>query len=349
MRRRIVPVMLPEFGNETGENTSLNVGISIAMCTYNGSRFLREQLNSIARQNRLPEELVVCDDRSTDDSVALVDAFSRTVPFPVRLSINETNLGATKNFERAISLCGESIIVLADQDDIWYSHKLQRIEQDFRMSDACVAVFSDADLIGQNSELTGQRLWDCFLFPRADQKRFVDGEALNILVRHPVVTGAAMAFRRSLFHLLAPFPSNDIHDQWMSFLLAACGPYGLIPEPLMRYRVHSNQLVGLGVQTFFDRWKKARVTGKPLYLSEINRFRQLYERIDQHRNVMPNAQIALTEIRRKISHLEHRVQMRQFHIGRMRKILREVRNHGYWRYASGWRSVAKDVLMYGGI
>jgi glycosyltransferase involved in cell wall biosynthesis len=327
----------------------LNLGISIAMCTYNGSRFLREQLESIALQSRLPEELVICDDRSKDDSVAIVEGFSRRVPFPVRIYVNETNLGSTRNFEKAISLCREPVVALCDQDDVWYPHKLQRIEQAFLDCDSRVAVFSDGDVIDDDSNLTGTHLWECFLFSRVEQKRFADGEALNILVRHPVVTGAAMAFRRSFFSLLAPLPANDIHDQWMSFLLALCGPYGLISEPLMQYRIHRNQQVGVGVQTFMDRLTKARLTGRPLYQSEINRFRQLYERINQHKDVMPRAQSALIEIQHKISHLEHRIQMRELQIGRMRKIVREVRNHGYWRYAGGWRSVAKDILMYGGI
>jgi glycosyltransferase involved in cell wall biosynthesis len=327
----------------------LSLGISIAMCTYNGSRFLPEQLNSIASQKRLPEELVVCDDRSTDGTVALVEAFSRRVAFPVRLYVNETNLGSTRNFEMAISRCGQSIVVLADQDDVWYPQKLQRIEQEFQASEACVAVFSDADVIDQESKLTGARLWECFLFPRSEQKRFAAGEALNILVRHPVVTGAAMAFRRGLMSLLTPFPSNDVHDQWISFLLAACGPYRLISESLMQYRLHEHQQVGVGVQTFLDRLTQARATGKPLYLSEINRFRQLYRHIEQNKEAVPYAQVAMVEIQQKISHLEHRIQMRQFHVGRIRKIVHEVRNHGYWRYAGGWRSVAKDILMYGGI
>jgi glycosyltransferase involved in cell wall biosynthesis len=327
----------------------LTLGISIAMCTYNGSRFLPEQLNSIASQNRLPEELVICDDRSSDDTVALVEAFSRRVSFPVHLSLNETNLGSTRNFEKAISLCRESIVVLADQDDVWYPHKLQRIEHEFQASIDRVAVFSDADVIDEESKLTGAHLWECFQFPKAEQGRFAAGQALHILVRHPVVTGAAMAFRRSLLDVLTPFPSNDVHDQWISFLLAACGAYGVVSEPLMQYRLHNNQQVGVGVQSLLDRLTRSRLTGKPLYLSEINRFRQLYEHIESHRTFMPLAETAMAEIEQKISHLEHRIQIREGHVGRIRQIAREVGNHGYWRYAGGWRSVAKDILMYGGI
>lgn len=91
--------------------------ISTAMCTYNGEKYLREQLESIARQTLLPNELVVCDDCSSDETVEIIQDFSRNAPFSVRLMINENNLGFAKNFEKAITLCSGEIIVLSDQDD----------------------------------------------------------------------------------------------------------------------------------------------------------------------------------------------------------------------------------------
>src|SRR4030095_14430308 len=87
--------------------------VSIALCSYNGERYLQEQLDSIAGQSRLPDELVVCDDRSLDETAEIIRAFASKVPFPVRLTINERNLGSTKNFEKAISLCRGDIILLS--------------------------------------------------------------------------------------------------------------------------------------------------------------------------------------------------------------------------------------------
>ena len=79
--------------------------ISVAMCTYNGARFLPEQLESITMQTRLPDELVICDDQSTDESAEIIKAFLPHAPFAVRLEVNESNRGSTKNFEKAIGLC----------------------------------------------------------------------------------------------------------------------------------------------------------------------------------------------------------------------------------------------------
>lgn len=323
----------------------VSLSISVAMCTYNGARFLTEQLESIACQTRTPEELVICDDRSTDGSARIVSEYARHVCFPVRFEVNQQTLGSTMNFEKAISTSSGEIVVLADQDDVWYPHKLQRLEKAFLDSDNTVAAFSDADVIDDNAQHSGFRLWESFSFPLSEQKRFGSGQALKILIKHPVVTGAAMAFRREYFRFLAPLPANDIHDRWMSFLLAACGPYQLIPEPLMQYRRHDNQQVGLGALTFGDRFARARATGRELYLSEIVRFRQLYTRLELHRKALPGAEYAMGEITKKISHLEHRMKLRDKKLARLPQIFREMCKHSYWRYGAGWESVAKDLFM----
>src|SRR5262245_49520236 len=103
--------------------------LSVALCTYNGARFLHDQLSSIARQSSLPHELVICDDRSSDNTVAIIERFALGAPFPVRWQVNATNLGSTKNFELAISRCHGDVIALSDQDDIWQRDKLAQIER----------------------------------------------------------------------------------------------------------------------------------------------------------------------------------------------------------------------------
>src|SRR5947208_26587 len=98
---------------------STSMRISIAMCTYNGAAHVEEQLRSFSGQTRLPDEVVVCDDRSSDDTMLLLEPFSRTAPYPLRIHRNDENLRSTKNFERAVSLCSGDILALSDQDDVW--------------------------------------------------------------------------------------------------------------------------------------------------------------------------------------------------------------------------------------
>jgi len=101
--------------------------ISVAMCTYNGARYVREQLESIVRQTAAPDEVVICDDASTDRTAQIVEIFLAHSAMRVRLIRNTGTLGCTGNFQRAIRLCRGDIIVLADQYDIWKPEKVARI------------------------------------------------------------------------------------------------------------------------------------------------------------------------------------------------------------------------------
>ena len=123
---------------------------SVAMCTYNGAAYLEEQLDSIARQIRLPDELVVCDDNSSDESLRILRSFAARSAFPVRLHSNESNLGSTKNFEKAICLCSGDVIALADQDDVWHPEKLAILEREFSSTPDVGLVFTDAEIVDEN-------------------------------------------------------------------------------------------------------------------------------------------------------------------------------------------------------
>ena len=316
--------------------------ISIAMCTYNGSRFLPAQLRSIAAQHRLPDELVICDDDSSDDTPSILAQFVLSAPFRVRVIRNDKRLGSTRNFQNAISLCHGDIVALADQDDVWYPQKLARLAAAF--TPESVAVFSDADLIDSDSHPLHSRLWNSYCFGSGDQHLFAAGRALSVLIKHPVVTGTTLAFRKSLASVLLPIPAEHVHDFWISFLLAACGRIHVIPEPLLQYRQHASQQIGPGQSQFRDRLAQARKTGSAHYQSEIAKFRLLRDRVEQHRANIVHSEIALQEIDRKVAHLRHRANLSQLPGQRVRGVLREILNGGYSRYSEGWQSIAKDLL-----
>src|SRR5574341_2231095 len=152
--------------------------LSVAMCTYNGARFLSTQLESLARQERLPDELVVCDDLSTDATRQVVSAFAAEAPLPVRFVANETNLGSTKNFEKAIGLCSGELIALSDQDDVWDPRKLRLLEQRFTEEPDLGFVFSDAEMVDQDLRPLGYTLWQSVRFGVREQKACKGGRAL---------------------------------------------------------------------------------------------------------------------------------------------------------------------------
>ncbi len=209
--------------------------VSVAMCTLNGARFLREQLESIASQTRLPDELVVCDDCSVDATLAILRHYAKAVEFPVRIRCNAQPLGVAKNFEQAITHTAGDIIVLSDQDDIWRDNKLEVLEQVLSKNPDAGYAFSDAIIINEAGKMMHHSLWQQVFFTKKKRAVFSRGSAdqVQILIRGNVVTGATMALRASLKAVILPVPNSWIHDEWIAFAASVSGARGIpIYEPL---------------------------------------------------------------------------------------------------------------------
>lgn len=226
------------------------VDLSVALATYNGSRWLGPLLESIAAQEELPDELVVQDDRSDDDTVDVIRQFATRAPFEVRLELNERRLGSTRNFATALARCRGRFVALADQDDVWYPAKLRRLVGALREDPTVTMVFSDADLIGEDGRLLGARLWDTRLVGRTLRRHPVVPEEL--FAKRALTTGCTMAVRRRAVAAALPFPDelhDDLapmrHDRWLSLLSAAVGTVRALPEPLLGFRVHPSQETGV--------------------------------------------------------------------------------------------------------
>src|SRR6185295_14149101 len=182
--------------------------ISVAMCTYNGAEFLPAQLQSILAQTRSPDEIVICDDGSTDGTRALLEKFKDESWIPITLHFNKQNLGSVKNFEQAIILCTGDVIALSDQDDVWRSDKLHLFESEFNNTPSAGLVFSDADIVDENLNPLNRQMWDGVGFDAHKRKLIKTGRALEVLVTGWTVTGATMAFRSSFVKLSLPIPEE---------------------------------------------------------------------------------------------------------------------------------------------
>jgi glycosyltransferase involved in cell wall biosynthesis len=217
--------------------------ISVALCTYNGERFLPQQLAGIQQQARLPDELVVCDDRSTDQTLAIVREFAGTVSFPVVIDQNPETLGSARNFEKAIRLCTGDLIALSDQDDIWYPNRLQRSEQEFVAHPRAGLVFSDADIIDDQNRLQEGTLWQRLGFAGGRMQDLLAGQFV-VLAKHRFVTGATVMFRADLRDRCLPVSPGWIHDEWITLVIATLSDLRPIDQRLIRYRLHGAQQVG---------------------------------------------------------------------------------------------------------
>jgi hypothetical protein len=226
------------------------VPLTVVLCTCDGERWIPAFLRSLAAQRRLPDELVVNDDASTDTSVALVEAFARSAPFPVDLQRNPERLGSTANFASGLARSRGQVVALADQDDLWYPSKLELLLEEFEKDPTISMVFSDADLIDQHDQRLQRRLWDTRLVGRTLRQHPVVPEEL--LARRALTTGCTMAIRRRVVEAALPFPDlmHDPralmrHDRWLSLIAAAVGTVRALPQPLVGFRVHPKQETGV--------------------------------------------------------------------------------------------------------
>ncbi len=213
------------------------------MCTYDGERFLREQLGSIARQTLVPSELIVCDDASSDGTIAILDDFAATAGFPVHVVRNPTRLGAFKNFERAAGLCGGAYIALADQDDVWVPEKLQRLRDALARDPRAGYAFSNADLIDADGRAVGGRALLDRRYPIGRIERaFGRHRGLALMLKRDFIYGTTLMIRGDLRDLISPMPDRWSHDTWACTVAECYGRYGIaVPDSLVLYRRHAAQ------------------------------------------------------------------------------------------------------------
>lgn len=322
--------------------------ISVAMCTFNGERFVEDQLRSILQQSRPPDELVVCDDGSVDGTLHIIERFVRKASFPVRLVVNDRRLGSTENFEKAISLCRGSEIALCDQDDVWDREKLHLQERALR-SDRLGAVFSDAEVVAADLSPLGYRLWEAIGFSPRDRLLIRNGSAVRLLLKKDVVTGATLLFSSVYRDAVLPIPSGWRHDAWIALVIGALGGLGFLEAPLIKYRQHAGNQIGAApgagrTDRLLQALGAARGSHSCAFLEQFERYSAGSKRL---RKMVPfGVDVAqLAEVEAKTAHLRERADLAEAVFHRFPIVLRELLSGRYHRYSGGWRSVGKDLLL----
>jgi glycosyltransferase involved in cell wall biosynthesis len=335
---------------------------SVALCTYNGARHVGEQLASFAAQTRPPFELVVCDDRSTDETVRAVREFAESAPFPVRLFVNERNLGSTKNFGRAIELCEGELIALSDQDDVWDGRKLERLGEEFERDAGVGLVFTDAEVVDESLRPLGYTVFQSLDFDSRARAAFAGRRAaFESLLARNVVTGATMAFRAKFKRLVLPLCEAGggrygapewslIHDGWIALLVAAAAGVMPVAEPLIKYRQHPRQQLGINAPKVdaadsAQGWReRAGARYKDYFASELEFLETVRGRLAEGLDEFDSA-AALAGLGARISHLSARASMPASRLRRAPRVLRELVTLRYFRYSNGVSSAAKDILL----
>lgn len=214
--------------------------VSIVMATYNGEKYLRQQLDSILEQTYQHFELIVVDDASTDKTLSILNEYAamddRIQVFPA-----ERNLGVVKNFERGLKLARGEFIALSDQDDVFCRDKIDLMVNTLKDNSKRDLVLSDLSLIDANGNQIALSMW------RYAKLKPKQGKPFRRLLYANFATGCAMMVRRRLLELAVPFPPDCIvHDWWLAVAAASskAGGICLVNKKLTAYRQHGSNVLG---------------------------------------------------------------------------------------------------------
>lgn len=222
------------------------MNISVAMATYNGAKYVGQQIDSILKQLNLEDELVISDDNSSDGTLEILKVYQQG---DKRISVYPNNSkGILGNFENAISNCNNEIIFLSDQDDIWLSNKVEVVKKQFQNSEVSL-VLSDCYIV--DSELNV--IHESFYERRKPRKGIVRN-----IIRNSYL-GCGMAFRSELKSIILPIPKGiPMHDAWIGILAELYGSVSIIPDKLFYYRRHNSNATQIESSNFKQMilWRK---------------------------------------------------------------------------------------------
>lgn len=217
---------------------------SVVICTYNGSLYIEEQLCSILEQTVRVDEIIICDDRSTDNTVLLIKSFQNTNPH-ITLSVNNEQLGSTRNFLKGIKRTSGNIIFLSDQDDYWEPNKVERMLDVFRQNPTIEVIATNGYFYdGKESSDDKVSVWNIPDLLNKEKVDFTYFEVITSLTNF--ATGASMAFRNNIKNLLMYNGEHKelLHDEYIALLACQRNTFLFLEEKLFHYRIHPDQQVG---------------------------------------------------------------------------------------------------------
>ncbi len=314
--------------------------ISIALCTFNGAEYISTQWASLLAQEQLPDEVVICDDQSTDGTVALLSRLAAESPFRVRILENPVRLGYNKNFEKALSECTGDLIFICDQDDAWFPEKIKTMAHFMAEHPETEAAFCDAWVTDELLQERQSRFWEWVRFDEAARSRWQSGEMMEVMLDGNRVMGCATVLRRAFLTNALPMPDSVpgyIYDGWLGLVGAARHSVAFIDETLQLYRTHPQQQVGVResdavmervrLRDRFGRNRDIKLAPLRERQSQLAIINQLL------RNRLKTNAPGLDSLRRRLAHFTMRSCLPHDRYRRIGPVLTSLREGNYQRYA----------------
>lgn len=224
--------------------------ISVCIATYNGEKYIQEQIDSIIRQLSDNDEIVISDDGSTDKTISILKAYYDS---RIKIKLNKGKHGIVSNFENALKHSSGDIIFLSDQDDIWDKHKVEK----------CMDTLKDADLVVHNSKVIredGSLPDDDFFQLRHSGPGYWKNLYKNSFV------GSCMVFRKEVKDYVLPFPHHILwHDMWIGLMVEKKGKTKFVNDKLLIYRRHESNASPTSEKSTFSTWMKIKYRLQMLY------------------------------------------------------------------------------------
>lgn len=316
--------------------------VAVVLCTYNGARFLEAQLQSLLAQSRLPDQLVIVDDASSDRSWPLLEAFrgeAESAGIELVLRRNPENLGYVRNFESALALASADLLFLCDQDDVWHPGKIERMTREFDARPGLCLLHTDARLVDEAGNDLGCGLFEALEITGDELASLHANAGFNVLLRRSVVTGATAAFRSALLQRARPFPLEWVHDEWLAVVCAVADEIDCLEDKLIDYRQHPGNEIGVRRRSAMDKFSTQG--------SRQQHMRSVVRRLETLiRYVGPVAMRAAyrEELDQRMRHARARADLPCRWTARLHWVFEEVRTGRYARYSFGMRSIVADLL-----
>jgi len=320
------------------------VKVAVVVCTYNGERFLAEQLQSILDQTHPPDNITVSDDGSSDSTLDIVAEFSSRDSGAKKpqwtVQSRKKPLGAAGNFASALTKAQGEFIALADQDDVWEPNRIERGLAGFR--DDALLVHSDATLIDEVGQLTGS-LMSALRLTNGERRSLLSGKALDALLRRNLVTGATTMIRASLLKQALPIPEGWVHDEWLALVAAVQGGVVFSEESLIRYRQHGGNEIGAAKTDLDEANRRLREIRTDFFSRKLLRNSGISRVLEQEPHWLgAQARAALAG---KLEFDQWRSQLPARRLGRVLPVVRRWAKGDYGRFARGYLDVIRDVSL----
>jgi hypothetical protein len=320
--------------------------ISIALCSHNGAAYIEEQLLTILAQTRRPTQLVLSDDASTDDTVAIARrVMSSPAAAGIRFSLlrNSVALGVVANFEGAVRACDCELVALCDQDDSWHPDRIAVAAERFAREPGLDLLFGDADLVSATGDPLGHGLFETLEVGAGQLDAIDGGQAFTVFIRRNIATGATVMFRKRLLESALPFPPDWVHDGWLATLAATLDSVGVTRERLIGYRQHGSNEIGVAYPTLSRKIRRTLMPRGERNARLARAFGQLATRVDG----MPEVHVERRSvIGRKAAFEDAREQLPAARLRRIGPISRLARQGAYRELASqGALDMLRDLLQ----